>query len=300
MSFKNNTTNGAHSISIYDTGDDMQSGLSSSFTESDVLTFIYKKAEKHAAVSYMLTNFLSDNEPLKWKLRGNSISFLSLINKLRSSNNNGAQRLLEVVSEIKELESLYQIMRLGGHISEMNLSLVTKELKSLKDIVDNKITQKNPVQEIAIDQAIFNEELPERVTNRSSARVNIKDNNLYKGHIVSQGIEMGGRKRHKVRSDVKKSVPQHSSQTKTEYKEKAKPQPAYRASHDAGRRTHKAVRRESIKQILRDRGELTIKDIATSINGCSEKTVQRELNALIEDNIVKRIGERRWSKYSLA
>jgi len=299
---KSKPTSGAHSISLYDTGSGMQSGLSSSFTESNVLTFIYKKAEKHAAVSYMLTNFLSDNEPLKWKLRGNSISFLSLINKLRSSSNNGAQRLLEVVSKINELESLYQIMRLGGHISEMNLTLVTKELTSLKDLLENNITQKSPVAEIAIDQAIFNEELPERATDRPSTTVDIKDNNLYKGHTVSQDGEVGGLDIRKVRPVAKKSVSQ--IKTRTGSPERARPQPAYRqparnALAGAGRRTHKEARRESIKQTLKNRGELTIKDIATAINGCSEKTVQRELNALIKDNIVKRIGERRWSKYSL-
>ncbi|MEL6804850.1 MAG: hypothetical protein AAFO91_13830 [Bacteroidota bacterium] len=58
-------------------------------------------------------------------------------------------------------------------------------------------------------------------------------------------------------------------------------------------------RRERIKTILEATGEATIKDISEVITDCSEKTIQRELNAMIEDNIVKRHGERRWSKYSL-
>jgi hypothetical protein len=58
-------------------------------------------------------------------------------------------------------------------------------------------------------------------------------------------------------------------------------------------------RRERIKTILEAKGEATIKDISQIITDCSEKTVQRELNAMIEDNIVKRQGERRWSRYSL-
>lgn len=58
-------------------------------------------------------------------------------------------------------------------------------------------------------------------------------------------------------------------------------------------------RRERIKTVLEAKGESTIKDIAAIVTDCSEKTIQRELNAMIDENIVKRQGERRWSKYSL-
>ena len=58
-------------------------------------------------------------------------------------------------------------------------------------------------------------------------------------------------------------------------------------------------RRTRIVTILEAKGEATIKDISEIITDCSEKTIQRELNAMIEENIVKRQGERRWSKYSI-
>lgn len=58
-------------------------------------------------------------------------------------------------------------------------------------------------------------------------------------------------------------------------------------------------RRDRIRTILEAKGEATIKDISEIITDCSEKTIQRELNAMIEDNVVKRQGERRWSKYSV-
>jgi hypothetical protein len=58
-------------------------------------------------------------------------------------------------------------------------------------------------------------------------------------------------------------------------------------------------RRERIKTILEAKGEASIKDISDIVSDVSEKTIQRELNAMIEDSIVKRHGERRWSKYAL-
>lgn len=58
-------------------------------------------------------------------------------------------------------------------------------------------------------------------------------------------------------------------------------------------------RQERIKTVIEAKEEVSIKDIADIITDVSEKTIQRELNAMIEDNIIKRIGERRWSKYTL-
>lgn len=58
-------------------------------------------------------------------------------------------------------------------------------------------------------------------------------------------------------------------------------------------------RRERIKTVLEAKGTASIKDIANIITDCSEKTIQRELNDMIEDNLVKRQGERRWSVYSI-
>lgn len=60
-----------------------------------------------------------------------------------------------------------------------------------------------------------------------------------------------------------------------------------------------ADRRERIKTIIEAKGEASIKDISEIISDVSEKTIQRELQSMIEDNIIKRQGERRWSRYSI-
>jgi DNA-binding transcriptional ArsR family regulator len=58
-------------------------------------------------------------------------------------------------------------------------------------------------------------------------------------------------------------------------------------------------RGERIKTVLEAKPEATIKDIAEIITDVSEKTIQRELNSLIEKGQVIRQGERRWSRYSI-
>lgn len=55
-----------------------------------------------------------------------------------------------------------------------------------------------------------------------------------------------------------------------------------------------------ILEVVKEKGAVSIRDIASAISGCSEKTIQRELVALIERGLIKREGERRWSTYSPA
>jgi hypothetical protein len=61
----------------------------------------------------------------------------------------------------------------------------------------------------------------------------------------------------------------------------------------------KLSRRDQILSLFVKGVDVSIKDIAARIKGCSEKTIQRELNALLYDNVIERIGEKRWSRYVL-
>jgi predicted transcriptional regulator len=58
-------------------------------------------------------------------------------------------------------------------------------------------------------------------------------------------------------------------------------------------------RQEVILDLLRTKSNLTVKDVAQVVTNCSEKTIQRELIYLVDKGVVKREGERRWSRYSL-
>jgi hypothetical protein len=61
----------------------------------------------------------------------------------------------------------------------------------------------------------------------------------------------------------------------------------------------KMSRREQILALFVRGVDVSIKDISARIKGCSEKTIQRELNTLLYDNVIERIGEKRWSRYIL-
>lgn len=103
------------------------------------------------------------------------------------------------------------------------------------------------------------------LTENSSADKEVVD---YKGHVVE-----------KVSVVETKSTPK-----------------APKSDHDS----RKTSRKEAILSIIRKRGAVGIKDISSVIIDCSEKTIQRELTDMVENGVLKRTGERRWSVYSLA
>jgi hypothetical protein len=61
----------------------------------------------------------------------------------------------------------------------------------------------------------------------------------------------------------------------------------------------KTNRREAILATLRSKGPSFIKDISTVVRDVSEKTIQRELQALVLEGRVTKTGERRWTSYTI-
>lgn len=59
-------------------------------------------------------------------------------------------------------------------------------------------------------------------------------------------------------------------------------------------------RREAILAVIQSKKQVYIKDVSTIVRGVSEKTIQRELQALVKEGILTRQGERRWTLYSIA
>jgi DNA-binding transcriptional ArsR family regulator len=58
-------------------------------------------------------------------------------------------------------------------------------------------------------------------------------------------------------------------------------------------------RRDRVLSIIKDKGQVTIKDVSTAITDVSEKTIQRVLTSLVAEGAVLKEGERRWSRYSI-
>jgi hypothetical protein len=101
------------------------------FKEKPQLIYIYKKTEKLVSATYLLSGFISDNEPIKWRLREAGLDLLSdSLSSDRSSSERVVAHLNFISTGLKFL-SLLEISYLAGLISEMNYSIIKYELQNL-------------------------------------------------------------------------------------------------------------------------------------------------------------------------
>lgn len=125
-------------------------------------------------------------------------------------------------------------------------------------------------------------------------------------HVLSSEIDgvLRGLNKYLVRTSAFDDLNYRVSPVTREGTPRSRPNPERANSQTTSRPENQpgnidSDRRERIKVVLNAKEEATIKDITDIITDVSSKTIQRELNAMIEENLVKRQGERRWSKYSL-
>lgn len=72
------------------------------------------------------------------------------------------------------------------------------------------------------------------------------------------------------------------------------------ASSRAPKAEGKSKRQEDILSIIKDKKEVYIKDISTVLRDYSEKTIQRELSALVLSGVLDKKGDKRWTTYQLS
>ena len=120
-------------------------------------TYLYKKTEKLVSALYLLSNFLSDKEPIKWQLRELGIILLS-------ENMS--------VSLMNQILSLLQVAHIGGLISAMNFSILKYEFESLIQKIEQE--EKESLKGHVLSEDFFN--LPESPA--------IPPANISKGHNI--------------------------------------------------------------------------------------------------------------------
>lgn len=165
--------------------------------------------------------------------------------------------------ELLALSSVLSIARTGGLLSAMNAELIAREAHIL-------------LQEIAAyeEPRLFLDEAP-----------------------TLSGIAKSALKKEVTERSVSAMQVARVAPATT----RIAPVPAKRHIKDSTQvdKGHIKDRRDAVLSVIQNKGSVSIKDISTLIRGVSEKTIQRELAALIESGVVVKRGERRWSTYSL-
>jgi len=224
---------------------------------------MYRRAERLIAAVLLMTNHIPVDEILRTESRKVAASILPKTLACRDElRSNASPALSEFRVAIRHLTSLVRLMVFAGFVSSQNAEVVVSAADELGAFV--LVAGRSALSE----SLVFSKEELTDVPDTYKGQRDIKDRTAVK----DSNMLRDSRK-------VSFTGPSTTGGLPT---------------------TAVSPRGNGIVGILRAGGELNIRDIAANLPEYGEKTIQRELNALIQQGIVKRTGLKRWSRYSLA
>lgn len=221
---------------------------------------VYKRAERIAAAIHLLTAHIPSDEPVRERVREESITLLHLALELRSELRAlGSEIFKKTQASIRTLISLARLLGISGFASVQNTQILVDALDELGNLL--LTSQRSALSE---DTPLTRDELMPRRGEFSGDVAPTPKSRHPSGPA--------DKKRRSIKDNVK----------------------------DAGGLSHSVgMRAERILDILRSGGTLGIRDIASNLPEYSEKMIQRELAILVSMGKVNKIGAKRWSKYSV-
>ncbi|HVU75274.1 MAG TPA: hypothetical protein VHD38_00310 [Candidatus Paceibacterota bacterium] len=227
----------------------------SPFGDNRAAERVYRRAERIAAASYLVTNHLPENEPARSALRSEANNLLTEILNIREGMRSpDAPQISRVLEKVRGMISMARLLASSGLMSLQNLDVLIEALDELGSFVVS--SQKSSMAE----------------------RVSLSRDEL---------LDMS------VSDTIKDKSMSYTRDT-------VKVRDVRTVSYKSGDRKKTAeVRVRNILEVVRSGGELGIKEIAANMPEIGEKTLQRELSDLVLKGQLRRIGLKRWSKYSL-
>lgn len=230
---------------------------------------LFDKAKKLAAVFSILSEILKNDQILAGKLKTQSLDLVSSLYIHDDMNSTEKNSLLK--NSLKNIEILQSYLEIGyitNKISTMNMTVISKELSILHANTHSEL--------ISLQSG----------ESRSSNDVRIL-NILNTKEVVYE-------------EPVKKETGTTATKTKVaSTKPKTKKKPKENQKTNLAPTSDKNKRRKKIIQTLEKIGESSMKDISTRMTNWSEKTVLRELNDLVDEGVIEKNGQKRWTKYSI-
>lgn len=263
---------------------DMQSDRSQELFPKDLLrieerpsfySLAVQKAEKAGTALYIITNHINHGESIKKEIRNEATALV--LNTISLEGPDPADDFLfrSLDTSITTILSLLKIGSTINLITEANFLILERELTKLKSFF--AFGQKFYVGKTfdAVLKGMYGES-QESLGDGSDKR-----------HLEPVQDK---RQPEPLPPEPKKIFQQKTAPVVKKIEPKVVPKILQKES---------GSRRDQIVSIVKDKGEVSIKDISESFSDCSEKTIQREINALIEEGVLSKTGDRRWSRYSM-
>lgn len=141
--------------------------------------FICKKTEKLASAVYLVTNLLSDNEPMKWTLRKKVSELLSFTITYKDIRQSELPNFFHnIKTRVSELVSLLEVSLMAGLISKMNFGIISDEFSKLLDmfVATSKTDYSNGIiPKEFFDNSSYVNPISHSVSNLQPTFVGIKD-----------------------------------------------------------------------------------------------------------------------------
>jgi hypothetical protein len=239
------------------------------------MTGLSKRTGKLVTAVYLVTDCIDDPEPLKGRLRTLGVDLVSQVSFAeKSSAFDRGITLAEAALILSEMGVLISIAGSVSLISEMNASVLLGAIENLRKTFERGGSESFGLP--SVDRAsgtfvITKEMLSDSEEEEKMAR----HSELKSGQTTVKDIN---------RTHSYRSLSKGQKTEKTQ----------------SGSSSSKTNRRDEILAIIKQKKEVSVKDIRTLISDCSEKTIQRELLALVSEGILKKVGEKRWSRYLLS
>ena len=272
----------------------------------------YSKANKLIIALYMVTDIMNKGEPLRNKLRTLGTDIVSDIHSL-STGQTGVHHKIRI--KISEIMSFLGIARTLNIISAMNCDILEKEFHEL-DRSLKESTNETAVIGTPVDLAEFLRDSEEELNpypaspelrGRSKEGVLSTRLGVQKGETLLKALS----RVEGMKALRGVEMPARPIGMSDRSKPEARPSMLGLASQVKGQR-----RKDILNIIKINGGNATIKDIKDkastmsparptgaggdkghSLVSIGEKTLQRELIAMIEDGVLYKEGTKRWSRY---
>ena len=241
----------------------LEKNIFSNIFEKDIRrVFIYKKAERLAKAIHMVSPAFTEATALRNRIDAVAVGLIDAAIRPPVAARAALSR------ELLALSSVLSIAQAGGLLSAMNAELIAREAQTL-------------LQEVAAyeEPRLFLDEAP---TIASIAKNAPHDH----AHAPREN-----------RAALRPRAPLAKREVSGEVRSTSAPLPDVSKGHSDERSKD---RREGVLSVIKEKGEASIKDISTRFREVSEKTIQRELVALVQSGVVAKRGERRWSVYYLS
>lgn len=224
---------------------------------------LYARCERISIAVFLLTSHVVANDPIKTRIRSASLDLMDAALEMREEMRSPeSEFVIAFTQSVRSLISLVRAAAAAGYISIHNAEILSGAIDELGTFMTASQRSNMAEHILLTKEDLVGPIGPLTDTGRMSFIKDVKDRPYVKDIQAKDTTQS-------MSNTAKLSVPLNT-------------------------------RAQAIMQILVSGRELGIKDICNNLPEYSEKMIQRELAELVREGKVKKEGDKRWSRYSLA